>query len=106
MRIQNISNQNFESRKLRLPIKQLDFSNPELMQYGRAVKNVNIIKEYSNPKAIEFYDNAMRENDIMKKTRIFSEMGDFELIDFGDGVLGKIRMNIYLAITKITDMFS
>ena len=105
MKINAINNQNFEARKLRLPVKTLDLTNPELINYGRQTKNVNMVKEYSNPNAKVLYNEAMKSNDIKEKARLFSKMGEFELYDFGDGAFGKLRMNIYLALTKVTDLF-
>ena len=106
MRIKTINNQNFEAKRLRLTVKKMDLTNPELIQYGRQVKNVNLVKEYSNPNAKSLYKEAMQTKNIREKARLFSEMGDFELYDFGDGFLGKARMNIFLALSKVTDLFS
>ena len=106
MKINTINNQNFEAKRLRVTVKNLDLTNPELVEFGRQVKNVNLLKEYSNPKDKILYNRAMKTNNIREKARLLSKMGDFELYDFGDGILGKIRMNIYLAMSKVTDLFS
>ena len=103
MKAQAISNQSFEAKRLRLVVKKLDLTNPDLMQYGRQTKRVNLVKEYVNPRAEELYKKAMQTNNIKEKTKLFSQMGDYELYDFGDGFLGAFKMKIYLAISKITD---
>ena len=105
MRIQALNNQNFEARKLRLPVKYLDLTNPDLIEYGRQLKKVNIIQEYSNPNARKLYSEAKKTSDIKEKMRLLSEMGDYEIYDFGDGALGKFRMNLYLFFSRFTDVF-
>ena len=106
MKINAINNQNFEARRFRLTVKKMDLTNPDLIQYGRQFKSVNFVKEYSNPEAESLYKKAIETKDMREKARLLSEMDDFELIDFGPGVLGKMRMNLYLAISKVTDLFS
>ena len=106
MKIQAINSQNFEAKKLRLTVKKMDLTNPDLINYGIQTKNVNLVKEYWNPNAKALYDQAMKTNNIKEKSRLLTEMGEYELYNFGDGALGKLRMNLYLVIAKITDLFS
>lgn len=106
MKVQTINNQNFEARRLRLPVRKLDLTSPELIQYGRSVKRVNLVKEYSDPRAKSLFEQANKSNNIREKARLLSEMGDYEVIDFGDGPYGRIRMGIYLALTRVTDLFA
>ena len=105
MKINAVNNQNFEARKFRLPVKTLDVTNPELIQYGLQTKKVNFVKEYSNPKAEVLYNKAQQTSNIKEKMRLLSEMGEFELYDCGSGFSGKIHMNIFLALSKFFDFF-
>ena len=105
MKIQSINNQNFEAKRFRLKVTKLDLTNPELIQYGRQEKRVNLVKEYTNPNAEILYRKAMRTKNVVEKAHLFTKMGDFELYNFGEGILGKIRMNIFLFISKFTDLF-
>ena len=104
MNVQVIGNQNFEAKKFRVPVRSLDLTNPELIQYGRSIKKVNMIKEYSNPKAEFLYKQAQKSNNIKEKMRLYAEMGNYELYEFEDGFLGNIRMKLFLAISKIADL--
>ena len=91
MKINAINNQNFEARKFRLPIKFLDFSNPDLMQYAKATKEVNMAKVYSNPNAKDLYEKAMKTQDAEEKARLLLEMGDYEIVNYGTGIIGFFR---------------
>ena len=49
--------------------------------------------------------NSTSTNDIKEKMRLYSQMGEYEIYDFGDGLLGNLRMKFFLALSKIGDLF-
>lgn len=106
MKINSINNYNntFEAKKFRQIVKKLDVTNPELLQYGRQFKDVNIIKEYYNPKAENLYNKATKSKNINERMLLLSEMGDYEIYDFGEGLLGKARMYTFMALSKVADL--
>ena len=91
MKINAINNQNFEARKFRLPIKTVDLTNPELMALGKQEVEVNWYKVFENPKAGVLYKQAQRTQDWQDKARLFAEMGHYEIVEYGTGLIGWFR---------------
>ena len=77
MKISTINNQIFEAQKFRLPVKEAIFGPPEFHCTGK----VNWVKEYTNPKAKDLYEKAMKTKDLQEKMKLFNQMGEYKLID-------------------------
>ena len=91
MKINAINNQKFGARKFRLPITKVDLTNPEIMALGKQEVDVNWYKVFENPKAGVLYKQAQRTQDWQEKARLFAEMGHYEIVEYGTGLIGWFR---------------
>ena len=91
MKINAINNQDFEARKFRLPIKTVDLTNLEIMELGKQEVEVNWYKVFENPKASKLYKQALNATDWQEKARLYAEMGHYEIVEYGTGLIGWFR---------------
>lgn len=91
MQIQAINSQtNFEAKKnFRVYLNQLD-ARHSYLGFDTS-KKIYCAKEYSNPKAEEFYKKAQVTKDWKTKAKLYEKMGGYELIVFGEGIIGLLR---------------
>ena len=86
MRIQNINSFNFESKRFRIPVKFIK-ENSDPIVAGRQYypKDVfekgNFVKEYSNPRAEEYFNKALEATNIDEKIKYLEQMGDYTIVD-------------------------
>lgn len=75
MLVRKIDNQPFAG-KFRLPVNHIVYT-----RHGEKVwkKRLHCVKEFSNPNAQELYNQARKAKDINEMTRLYNEMGDYEL---------------------------
>ena len=86
MKINIINNQNFESKKFRIPVKMIkDNTDPIVAGRQYSPKDVfvkgNFVKEYSNPKAEEYFYKALETSNLDEKFRYLEKMGDYKIVD-------------------------
>ena len=105
MKINSINNQNFEARKFRLPIKKVDLTNPELIALGKQEVEVNWYKVFENPKAGALYKQAQKAKDWQEKARLYAEMGHYEVVEYGTGLIGWFRKLFDIRIRVNNDLF-
>ena len=91
MKINAVNNQHFEARKFKLPIKTVDLTNPEIMALGKQEVEVNWYKVFENPKASKLYKQALNATDWQEKARLYAEMGHYEIVEYGTGLIGWFR---------------
>ena len=91
MKINAINNTNFEAKKFKLPIKTVDLTNPELMALGKQEVEVNWYRVYENPKAKTLYKQAQKTKDWQERARLYSDMGHYEIVEYGTGLIGWFR---------------
>lgn len=73
MHVKAISNQTFEAKKFRLPIKNLQ------TKWGYIP--VDCVKEFDNPQAEELYKKAQQTSNLKEKVALLLQMGDYKIID-------------------------
>ena len=86
MRVQNINSFNFESKKFRIPVKMIK-ENVDPIVAGRQYQpsdffvKGNFVKEYSNPKAEEYFYKALETSNLDEKMRYLEKMGKYKIVD-------------------------
>ena len=84
MRVQNINSFNFESKKFRIPVKMIK-ENVDPIVAGRQYQpndvfvKGNFVKEYSNPKAEEYFYKALEASNFDEKMQYLEKMGKYLL---------------------------
>ena len=73
MRVNAVTNQNFEGNRFRLPINQI--------QTKWWTKKVDCLKEFENPKAEELYKKAQQTSDLKEKADLLAQMGHYRITD-------------------------
>ena len=73
MQVSQISNQSFEAKKFRLPIRKIH------TKWGD--KSVDCVKEFDNPRAEELYNLAQHAESTRKQINLFSEIGNYKIIN-------------------------
>ena len=78
MRINSISEQNFESKRFRIVVEPNLYSTigSSVIRFKTSSKYV---KEYSNPRAEEIYNKIQKSNDIYEKAALTEFLGHYEL---------------------------
>ena len=80
MRINQITNQNFESKNFKQVV-----GNQLYIRIGTKMTSYattgRYVKVYSNPHAEELYKKAQQTKDYDERIRLLDQMGDYELID-------------------------
>lgn len=84
-------NQTFEARKFKLPIKEIELTNPYTMACGKGSIKTNLYRVYENPNAKILYKQAQNAENWEEKARLYAEMGHYELADYGSGIKGFFR---------------
>ena len=105
MKIQTVHNQIFEARKFRLPIKTVDLTNPEIMALGKQEVAVNWYKVFENPKAGALYKQAQNTKDWQKRAKLYADMGHYEIVEYGTGLIGWFRKLFDIRIRVNNDLF-
>ena len=105
MKINVINNQIFEARKFRLPIKTVDLTNPEIMALGKQELAVNWYKVFEKPKAGALYKQAQNTKDWQERAKLYAEMGHYEIVEYGTGLIGWFRKLFDIRIRVNNDLF-
>ena len=105
MKINTINNQKFEAKKFRLPIKTVDLTNPELIALGKQEIKVNWYKVFENPNAGALYKQAQKTKDWQEKVKLLAEMGHYEIVEYGTGLIGWFRKLFDIRIRVNNDLF-
>lgn len=78
MQINSINNTAFEAKKFRLIVDATYYDRVD----GALLNHRNVgkyVKEYSNPKARDLYNQAQKSTNVKEQIKLYNEMGDFEI---------------------------
>lgn len=85
MRVNLNNSQVFEGKKFRIPVKIVkptDSISHKMSSYGKNTQIPgNFVKEYSNPKAEEYFIKAQNAKSVDEMLKYLDAMGDFKIID-------------------------
>lgn len=76
--INGYSSQNFTANKFRIPIKGITFS---IDGFPVHTEKFEGYREYPNPNAEKLYNEAINTKNLAEKIRLFSEMGDYHIVN-------------------------
>ena len=103
MRVQNINSFNFESKKFRIPVKMIK-ENADPITAGRQYRpndvfvKGNFVKEYSNPRAEEYFYKALEASNLDEKIQYLKKMGKYKIVDIS---LEKQKDNFIKAVDNM-----
>ena len=86
MKINVINNQSFGNKKFRIPVKMVK-ENTDPIVAGKQYHPNDVfekgifVKEYSNPKAKEYFYKALETTNLDEKFKYLEKMGDYKIID-------------------------
>ena len=90
MKVQATNNQTFKARKLRIPVNKmiLNVSECWLIPDDKLIVKGNWSKIYENPNARTLYKQARKTKDSKEKISLYAEMGHYDLVSYGQGLIG------------------